>query len=291
MPGKRSLLNQPSVSKSHWASGAPSDEMKAIHSASRCVIRLISAKDLLASDADTGKSDPTCFVWFGRVNEVPSFDEPWDEESIAERGIIVSATQHSTLEPIWNEDVYFPIDLSEGSLTALIETKFLLVLKDEDFGVDGNPAYENLGFVELSFKDHFLNSKLINGNAIANISSWHTLKPWKGMRKVMGQIKLSISLIFEADAQPLLKNRECANFKELYDLILKTLKPDSAHSGGATLSHGVLNTSRSLSPLLTGRSQSAGGAKRVPGNTSRSTSTPRIGRVRPLSAGGAERFA
>jgi len=289
MPGKRSLLKSKEVSDGHWASGKPSDEMKAILSSSRCVVRLLSASDLLASDADTGKSDPACFVWFGNTNSVPSFDGPWDEESIAERGIIVSTTQHCTLEPIWNEDIYFPIDLSEGSLTALIDTKIMVVVKDEDADEDGNQAFDNLGFIEISFKEQFLNSKLKNGNSLADISRWHTLKPYKGMKKVDGKIKLSITLVFEADAQPLLKNRECSSFKELYDLISKTLNPPPTGSGGSA-SNGNLNTSRSLSPLMTGRSMSAVKAQRVPGNTSKSTSTPRVGRVRPLSAGGAEKF-
>ena len=39
-----------------------------------CVItvKLLEGGDLLASDVETGKSDPVCFLWVGHQDEVPS---------------------------------------------------------------------------------------------------------------------------------------------------------------------------------------------------------------------------
>ena len=71
--GKRSLLKTRDVDKSHFSSGSIPPELKSIISTTRCVVKILSASNLLASDADTGKSDPTCFIWFGSDDLIPNF--------------------------------------------------------------------------------------------------------------------------------------------------------------------------------------------------------------------------
>lgn len=71
----------------------------------RCVLRILEAKDLLASDANSGKSDPVCFVWCGPEGMEPDFDAEGDKKSIEERGIRMTEVKNTTLEPIWNEEI------------------------------------------------------------------------------------------------------------------------------------------------------------------------------------------
>jgi hypothetical protein len=62
MGKNKTLLKVRPVAKDHFSSGkvkAPGSDL------TRCVVRVFDGESLLASDAETGKSDPVCFIWVG----------------------------------------------------------------------------------------------------------------------------------------------------------------------------------------------------------------------------------
>ena len=66
MSKRKTLLKSTPVSRDHFSSGrSKSPAAAAVQALTRCVVRVIEGKQLLASDALTGKSDPVCFLWIG----------------------------------------------------------------------------------------------------------------------------------------------------------------------------------------------------------------------------------
>ncbi len=69
--GPKNGLKIKLVNANHFSSGkSPKD----CPTGNRIVVRLLQAKNLLASDKETGKSDPVGFIWVGPRTIEPCFD-------------------------------------------------------------------------------------------------------------------------------------------------------------------------------------------------------------------------
>jgi hypothetical protein len=135
------------VSATHFSSGVKKEnEIKC----TRCVIHLLEAKDLLASDTETGKSDPICFLALGPPNMKPN----WDDPHYSENGILFSEVKKATIHPKWNSTHTFPIVIQ--SVSELLKARISLFLRDEDLLEDGTPTYDNLGEVRTLLLPHSL---------------------------------------------------------------------------------------------------------------------------------------
>lgn len=185
---KRGLKSR-DVSKDHFSSGIVLDEPKF----SRLIVRFIEGKDLLASDVETGKSDPVAFVWCGPNNENPILEDA----DMPESGILRTSVCRTTVNPIWNEDVIFPLDVTD--IKSFLDMKCMVYVRDEDLGEqEGLVTYDELGMLELPFKDIFTKGKALK-NSIVVSGTWYTLSKSPGMRKVDGSVKITLTMIFSAE--------------------------------------------------------------------------------------------
>lgn len=183
------------VAKDHFSSGVKLNEPKF----SRLVVRFLEGKSLLASDIETGKSDPVCFVWCGPTDENPDLNNFADESS----GITLTSVCPITVDPIWNEDLTFRLDVSD--ITELIYLKCAICCRDEDI-IDGNISYDELGMIEVPLKDVIQKGKAC-ANSIVMSAAWYKLNKGPGMRRVDGSLKLTISIIFGADDEATIRNQ------------------------------------------------------------------------------------
>jgi hypothetical protein len=182
---KRGLKSR-DVAKDHFSSGIVLDEPKF----SRLVIRFLEGKNLLASDVETGKSDPVAFVWCGPNAESPNLEEADHPES----GILRTSVCPTTINPIWNEDVIFPLDVTD--IKSFMDMKCLVYIRDEDLGTgEGMVTYDELGMLELPFKDIFVKGKSLKNSLVVS-GTWYTLNKSPGMRKVDGSVKITLTMIF-----------------------------------------------------------------------------------------------
>mmetsp|Transcript_5595 Transcript_5595/g.9183 ORF Transcript_5595/g.9183 Transcript_5595/m.9183 type:complete len:687 (-) Transcript_5595:185-2245(-) len=184
--GKKGLKVR-DVDKDHFSSGVKDEP-----TFSRLVIRFLEGKSLLASDIETGKSDPVAFVWVGSNEDTPDLSSAEEAES----GILKTRVCPTTVDPIWNEDVIFPMDVSE--IDQLLDLKCLIYVRDEDIEEDGSTSYDELGMVEFSMK-HLITKGKAMKNSIVESARWYSLKKSPGMRKVDGTVKLTISLMFGSE--------------------------------------------------------------------------------------------
>jgi len=169
-----------------WCNGINKNES----TFSRLVLRLIEAKNLLASDLETGKSDPVCFAWCGPK----SATTVTLVEDIDESNFIKSDVCPSTCDPQWNQDLVFPIDITD--INALNDLVCKIYVKDQDFNDDGTIKYDELGMIDMDFKNIIQNGKVLtNKNSIVLKPQFYALQKSPGMKKVDGLIKLSFSLI------------------------------------------------------------------------------------------------
>ena len=99
----KSLLKRTRVSDDHYSSRRSSKDAEP--NCTRCDITILSAKSLLASDADTGKSDPVCFVALSSLSTTPQ----WDASDLTESGILMTPVKFSTVDPQWNYRLTFPL--------------------------------------------------------------------------------------------------------------------------------------------------------------------------------------
>ena len=216
------------VAKDHFSSGIVQSEPHF----SRLVIRFLEGKELLASDIETGKSDPVSFVWCGPINDTPILEEA----DLPESGILRTSVCPTTINPIWNEDVIFPLDITD--IKSFTEMKCLIYVRDEDLGAgeNGMTTYDELGMLELPFKDIYTKGKAFK-NSIVISGTWYTLAKSPGMRRVDGQVKLTISLIFAPEDN---------------DVILKQL-PSAAESTNFSRSsiHQLNSVSQKVQRYLT----------------------------------------
>jgi hypothetical protein len=216
------------VSATHFSSGLKKeDEMKC----TRCVIHLLEAKDLLASDIETGKSDPICFLAIGPQNLRPK----WDDLNYSENGILFSEVKNATIHPKWNSSHTFPMVIE--SVNELLKARIYLFVRDEDLLEDGTQSFDNLGEVNclsltfphshsssfqatISLQDVLKQGKVVKKTAIVTSPQWIKLSKSSNMKRIEGFIKISVSIIFdEDDMSSLLQVR--ALFNQLLSLPLQ----------------------------------------------------------------------
>lgn len=196
-------LKSRDVKKDHFSSGVNANDPKC----SRLVVRILDGTNLLASDIETGTSDPICFVWCGFDDETPDamvspakspthedkLDETLgDTEKVETRWLTTSVAQRTT-NPIWNEDIVFPIDASD--IMSLANMKMLIFVRDEDLHPDGATTYDDLGMIEYSIMDLLLTGRAMQNSIVKSAASYE-LKKSPGMKRLDGSIKLTLSLIF-----------------------------------------------------------------------------------------------
>lgn len=236
------------VSSDHWSSGVKEDP-----NFTRFVIRILEGRSLLASDVETGKSDPVCFVWCGPKDSKLNDLEKVTDINAEENGVLMTDVCEKTCDPIWDppRDLTFPIDVSDINLIE--NMKCSIYVRDEDLDENEVSSYDELGMVEFNFDDFIKEGKAMK-NSIVKSAAWYKLKPTPGMKRVDGELKLSLSLIFAPNDLP---------------AILDQLSPDKKKA--ATLSCSQLLQEKVKSKLL---------------NQSTLEKSSTVGSIRPLSASG-----
>ena len=145
MTKSKTLLKVNPVSADHWSSGKSQED---IHQ-TRCIVQIIKASQLLASDAETGKSDSVCFMKFcPQYSPAPK----WNDFASPASGILSTTVIEACTDPIWNSFHTFPLILE--SYEELLSASIHLLVRDEDIEVDGTKSYEDLGQVYLLHKNH-----------------------------------------------------------------------------------------------------------------------------------------
>lgn len=199
---KKSGLQVSNVSKDHWSVGGHVAKAEG----TRLVVTILHGKGLLASDIYTGKSDPICFLSCGPSHTLSSKDNATDdymattdEDECANIGIFRTKVCATTLEPIWNEDIIFP--LTVGDTFSLSQLRCIIYVRDEDINeVDGDEksiSYDELGMCEISLKDILINGKA-RKQSIVDVSRQLDLRSSPKMKKkAEGYIKVTCTLIFD----------------------------------------------------------------------------------------------
>lgn len=138
--GKKTLLKSgPPVSREHFSSGQAPSAVAAHRDTTRCVVRVLEAADLLASDAITGKSDPVCFMWIGHRATSPVFDrvDPVSGRLLGPgEGVLTTAVVPTTINPVWNSDHIFLLG-PEVDAASMMLYKLSILVRDEDVEEDG----------------------------------------------------------------------------------------------------------------------------------------------------------
>lgn len=239
--GWKTLLKSKEVDANHWSSGKGDDL-----NCNRCIIRVLEAADLLSSDAETGKSDPICFLWVGPQDEYPSFDI----NNLENNGVLTTKVIKCTIDPHWNSEHIFPMELD--SIESLNEAKVVVLIRDEDLDADNVASYDDLGQVVIPFKDIIKNGKIIN-NTIVYAGKWYPVAKCPGMRKVSGQIKLAFTLVFvEPSSADLLTSLHLNTIGELVKYIKHgppKLAPPRRRRPSSASSVRSLASSRVASPV------------------------------------------
>jgi hypothetical protein len=183
------------VQRGHFSSGVRIKD-PVNDSYSKISLTLLEASSLLASDVETGKSDPVAFAWCGYKD---SKGEPtglqWDSFAAENSGILSTKTCYATCDPVWNEEVIFPIQIA--NLESLIDLNCIILIRDEDRS-DSNPAevtYENLGEIEIPVSEIISLGKPLKSNSIIMPVQRFPLRRSTGMRRVDGAIKIKASII------------------------------------------------------------------------------------------------
>jgi hypothetical protein len=269
----KDALKATKVTKGHFSAAVANE-------ATGIAITLFEAERLLASDitnSTTGSSDPVCFVWCGYEGTTPN----WDDYANPQSGIQLTKTIYSTLDPKWNETLFFPIEISD--MHALLDLKFMIRVRDEDINVDPNNAdathltYDELGVVEFDVKS--LNIRAIK-NTLVSKPDWFKLKEIadmsttsKNILKKEGRLKLQIkATVMDKDVQHMLEGKDGAATKkaggaeELIKQMLELVKPSSDNLNN-TLRSSSSSQSVAGSVATRGRRPSSAG-----GNNSRSQS-------------------
>jgi len=132
----KTLLKVNPVSSGHWSSGKSKEDLHQ----TKCVVHIIKATQLLASDADTGKSDPICFMKFcPQYSTTPD----WNIAS-PESGILTTTVIQACTDPIWNSHHTFPLILE--SYQELLNSSIKILIRDQD-EEDGRVTFDDLGQV------------------------------------------------------------------------------------------------------------------------------------------------
>ena len=143
---KKSGLKSREVARDHFSSRPTSANRNKLVEDTKLVVRIIEGSHLLASDIETGKSDPVCFVWCGPKGTTPNLEVPIDERG--NEGIMLTTVCPITIDPRWDEEITFPIDID--SLESIINMQCLIYVRDEDISDDGAvTTYDELGMLDI----------------------------------------------------------------------------------------------------------------------------------------------
>ena len=193
----------------------------------KVVVTLLDGKSLLASDVETGKSDPVGFIWCGYNVEnspnIPNWENYWDENE----GITLTKTAKTTCDPIWNEDKEFPLQIN--SIDNLFLLRICILIRDEDevpldyknpetgsVAIDGL-KYDNLGQYSLSLQDVINEGKCVKNSVVLAAKKYTLQKAYK-MRKVDGYIRFKVSIIFSNKDVELLSQEYKTRYGPITDL-------------------------------------------------------------------------
>ena len=180
------------VSKNHFSS---SSQIKSNDSElSKIVITFLDGNNLLASDLNTGKSDPIGFVWCGYESSSDSLPQ-WDDYNKLESGIILTNVCNTTCDPIWNEELTFPIEIP--SIECINDIICRIAIRDEDVDSTGGKTYEDLGQVKIPLLDVITKGKPLKNSYIMPPTKF-ILEKITGMHRVDGYIRLKIALVFSS---------------------------------------------------------------------------------------------
>lgn len=194
-----------------------------------CIIKLIDANQLLASDLVTGKSDPRCFIWIGPSFEEPDFSikiklkhertkddyifvygketNPQDPFSASwktiqpekvpfHKCIFLSSIRSGTVDPIWYEEI--KISLHNINENELKDLRCVILIRDEDFDENSVRCYDDLGMIEFPLIDIVNKGKLLRNGFLVNAKKFKLQKVPR-MRRVDGFLRLNFSLLFPKD--------------------------------------------------------------------------------------------
>lgn len=212
------------VSKDHFSSNLSSRQSLPF---THIVVRLLHGSNLLASDVSTGKSDPVCFLWVGQIDAVPNFDFNTKTGKAKDAHVFTSKVCHTTVDPIWNEDITLPIIFDD--INAILTMKLCILVRDEDVNDDNTISYDDLGLIELTFQQIFNAAKVVKGAMLLSARKF-SLKKTANMRRVDGDIKMTISINFaDEDCASQIERPELgvSNIQEL----IQKLKSASNQSG------------------------------------------------------------
>lgn len=280
-------LKTKDVDKNHWSA----NKKPVKPTQTQVIVRILEGKNLLASDLDTGKSDPQCFVWLykdgdeepdlelaaslannaplpdtyepkyntglsakaqpnlTKIDEEGGVDDGDDggdntakedkenearggrsgggenngEETLNEKGkgdrdndqdflpeikgigtdnarnVLLSKVCYATCDPIWNDDLTFPIELDD--LQTFLSLKICIVVRDED-DVDppGAHSYDDLGRVDIPIATVLSQGRILK-NSVCDIGRRYDLQKTSSMRRVDGFLKVTITVTFADDAK------------------------------------------------------------------------------------------
>ena len=158
----------------------------------RVMIRLIDGQDLLAASTVSGASSPAAFAWLGYPC---SSSLQWDSWEDTTNGIIRSKTVRGTTNPTWNQDLVFPIDVSDlESITSLkISIMVRHDLNSTPTSISHKSAFSNLGILDISLASVLRQAKALQASVVSS-SRKYLLDRAPGMSRVAGSIRLTISL-------------------------------------------------------------------------------------------------
>ena len=146
------------------------------------------------------------------------------EEFMYDTPIVMSKVCYNTCDPIWNEELFFPIEIVD--LKTLLDLKIGVVVKDEDTVNDEQmrvrKEYDDLGQFEITVRDIISNGKVTNKNSICIMNKVCTLLKTKKMgARIDGTVKINAFITFCDDAQPLF--REISDKIETVDKLTEAL--------------------------------------------------------------------
>jgi hypothetical protein len=186
MSKKTGLQTGAQVNKNHFSFNKSRD-IKSF-SNSRLVIRILDGSHLLASDLDTGKSDPMCFVWYGPNKDKPEIDYLTRRDQDDSR-VLCTSVCPTTIDPIWNEELVFPIDIQTIKLVDLMNFYCYIYVCDYDASeidpvtIEKSVSYDSLGELSIQFQDIIKNGKLVNNNAFMMGMKPYQLQKLSHMRR------------------------------------------------------------------------------------------------------------
>jgi hypothetical protein len=198
---KKTGLNVTNVSKGHWSVGGKAIKTEGTHLS----VTVLHGKGLLASDVFTGKSDPLCFLWCGPTTSpetaAPSsknetaddFMAVTNEDECTNLGILKTKVCPTTLEPIWNEDIIFPLNLEDTY--SLLQLRCLIHVRDEDIEEDGKISYDDLGMCKINLKDILINGKCGKQSIVYVSQQLDLISSPTMKKKAEGYIKVRICII------------------------------------------------------------------------------------------------